>query len=41
MKIYGKNVAVEKLNSNEKIYKVYVSNKFNDYKILSLIQKKN
>ena len=41
MKIYGKNVAIEKLNSNNKINKIYISNKFNDEKILSLIQKKN
>lgn len=41
MKIYGKNVALEKLNSNSKINKIYISNKFNDSKILSLIQSKN
>ena len=41
MKIYGKNVALEKLNNNSKIYKIYLSNKFNDKNILSLIEKKN
>ena len=41
MKIYGKNVALEKLNSGSKINKVYMSNKFNDDRILSLIKKKN
>lgn len=38
MKIYGKNVALEKLMSNDKINKIYISNKFNDEKILSQIQ---
>lgn len=41
MIIYGKNVAIEKLNSNNKIKKIYLSNKFSDDRILSLIQKKN
>lgn len=41
MKIYGKNVALEKLNSNTKIHKIYLSNKFSDKEILSLIEKKN
>ena len=41
MKIYGKNVAIERLNSDEKIKKIYLSNKFNDDKIISLIKKKN
>ena len=40
MKIYGKNVALEKLNSNNKIHKIYISDKFNDQKILSLIKSK-
>ena len=38
MKIYGKNVAIEKLKSNTKIKKIYLSSKFNDEKILSLIE---
>ena len=41
MQIYGKNVAVEKLNSKSKINKIYLSNKFNDKEILSLISKRN
>ena len=30
MYIYGKNVAKEKINSREKIAKIYLSDKFND-----------
>ncbi len=41
MYIYGKNVAREKLNSNEQITKVYLSDKFNDKEIFSLIKKRN
>lgn len=41
MQIYGKNVAIEKLKSNNKINKIYLSNKFNDREILSLIEKRN
>lgn len=41
MQIYGKNVALEKLNTNDKIKKIYLSNRFKDDKILSLIEKKN
>ena len=41
MQIYGKNVAIEKLNSKSKINKIYLSNKFNDREILSLIEKRN
>lgn len=41
MQIYGKNVALEKLNSKSKINKIYLSNKFNDKEILSLIEKRN
>ena len=41
MQIYGKNVAIEKLNSKSKIHKIYLSDKFNDRKILSLIEKRN
>ena len=41
MFIYGKNVAREKLNSNEQITKVYLSDKFNDKEIFSLIKKRN
>lgn len=41
MYIYGKNVAYEKLNSKDKINKIIISNKFNDSKILELIEKRN
>ena len=41
MQVYGKNVNIEKLNSQEKIKKIYLSNKFKDEKIISLIEKKN
>ncbi len=41
MYIYGKNVAVEKLKSNEKINKIYISNHFNDKEVFDLIKKRN
>ena len=41
MYIYGKNVAKEKLNSNEQITKIYLSDKFNDKEIFNLIKKRN
>lgn len=41
MQIYGKNVAIEKLNSKSKINKIYLSDRFNDKEILSLINKRN
>lgn len=40
MYIYGKNVAREKLNSSEKINKVYLSKKFKDEEILKELKKK-
>ena len=40
MYIYGKNVAVEKLNSNDKINRIYLSDKFNDKNIFDLIKKR-
>ena len=39
MYIYGKNVAKEKINSHEKINKIYLSDKFNDKDIFLLIKK--
>lgn len=39
MYIFGKNVAKEKINSNEKINKIYLSDKFNDREIFDLIKK--
>lgn len=41
MYIYGKNVAKEKLNSNEQITKIYLSDNFNDKEIFNLIKKRN
>lgn len=41
MQIYGKNVAREKLQTKDKIKKVYLSNKFEDNEIITLIKKKN
>ena len=40
MYIYGKNVLKEKLNSNEKINKVFLSEKFKDYEIIKLLKEK-
>lgn len=40
MIIYGKNVAREKIISNEKINKIYLSDKFNDTELFNLIKKK-
>jgi len=39
MFIYGKNVAKEKINSKEKINKIYLSDKFNDKEVFDLIKK--
>lgn len=39
MLIYGKNVAKEKINSQEKINKIYLADKFNDQEIFDLIKK--
>ena len=41
MYIYGKNVAKEKLNTNEPIFKAYVSKKFRDQSIIDDLIKKN
>lgn len=40
MYICGKNVSKEKINSNERINKIYLSNKFKDSDIMNLITKK-
>ena len=40
MYIYGKNVAKEKLSTNDKIVKAYISNKFKDNNILNLLKEK-
>ena len=39
MYIFGKNVAREKINSGEKINKIYISDKFRDEEIFNLIKK--
>ncbi len=39
MLIYGKNVAKEKINSKEKINKIYLADRFNDKEIFDLIKK--
>lgn len=41
MRVFGKNVALEMLNSNIEINKIYIEKKFKDEKILFLINKKN
>lgn len=41
MYIYGKNVAKEKLNNNEEIFKAYVSKKFRDQELIDALIKKN
>ena len=41
MLVYGKNVALEYLNSEKKIYKAFVQNNFNDYDLINKIKHKN
>ncbi|MBQ8681390.1 MAG: 23S rRNA (guanosine(2251)-2'-O)-methyltransferase RlmB [Bacilli bacterium] len=41
MYIYGKNVAKEKLNTNEPILKAYISKKFKDQTIIDDLKEKN
>ena len=41
MYIYGKNVAREKLNTNENIIKAYVSKKFKEQDIIDSLKSKN
>ena len=41
MLVFGKNVALEYLNSNKKIYKVYIQNNFNDFELINKIKHKN
>ena len=38
MLVFGKNVALEYLNNNKKIYKAYVQDSFNDYEILNKLK---
>ena len=41
MLVYGKNVALEYLNSNKKIYNAYIQEGFSDKELLSKIKNKN
>ena len=41
MLVFGKNVALEYLNSNKKIYKAFIQNNFNDYDLLNKVKYKN
>ncbi len=41
MLVYGKNVIREILNSNTKIFKIFLDNNFNDQELMSIINKKN
>lgn len=41
MLVYGKNVAKEYLDNNEKIYKSFIQDNFNDLDIINLLNKKN
>ena len=38
MLVFGKNVCLEYLNSNKKIFKAYTQNNFNDYEILNKLK---
>ena len=41
MLVYGKNVALEYLNSNKKIDTAFIQNNFNDYDIINKIKRRN
>ena len=41
MYIYGKNVVIEKLKSNDKINKAYISNNFKEKDIIKILKEKN
>ena len=41
MLVFGKNVALEYLNSDKKIYKVFIQNNFSDYDLINKIKHKN
>ena len=41
MQVYGKNVCLEYLESNKKINKIYLSDKFNDNEIKDLINRRH
>ncbi len=41
MLVFGKNVALEYLNSDKKIYKAFIQNNFNDYDLINKAKHKN
>jgi len=41
MLVFGKNVALEYLNSGKKIYKVFVQNNFNDFDLINRIKRRD
>lgn len=41
MLVFGKNVALEYLKSNKRVYKVFIQNNFNDYDLINKIKSKN
>ena len=41
MLVYGKNVALEYLDSNKKIDKAFIQNNFNDYGVINKVKRKN
>lgn len=41
MLVFGKNVALEYLNSDKKIYKAFIQNNFNDYDLINKVKHKN
>ena len=41
MLVFGKNVVLEYLNSDKKIYKAFIQNNFNDYDLINKIKHKN
>ena len=40
MLVYGKNVALEYLDSNKKIDKAFIQNNFNDYDIINKVKRR-
>ena len=41
MLVFGKNVALEYLNSDKKIYKAFIQDNFNDYDLINKLKHKN
>lgn len=40
MLVFGKNVALEYLNGNKKIYKAFIQNNFSDYDLINILKRK-